>query len=82
MVWRRVRGFKRPKEMKAENFEDIYELSPMQLGMLFQQLYDPEATRYVVQFVITLSGELSRILAQSTQIGDRNAIGWIWTFNY
>src|ERR1700749_1029607 len=45
--------------MKAENVEDIYELSPMQQGMLFQELYTPEHRPYVVQFVFILRGELN-----------------------
>ncbi|MEH2195005.1 MAG: amino acid adenylation domain-containing protein [Nostoc sp.] len=42
-----------------ENIEDLYELSPMQQGMLFHTLYAPESEVYFEQLVCTLSGELN-----------------------
>jgi surfactin family lipopeptide synthetase C len=42
-----------------KNLEDLYELSPMQQGMLFHTLYAPESELYFEQLVCTLSGELN-----------------------
>ncbi|MGJ5631992.1 amino acid adenylation domain-containing protein [Nostoc sp. CALU 1950] len=41
------------------NIEDLYELSPMQQGMLFHALYAPESEVYFEQLLCTLSGELN-----------------------
>ena len=41
------------------NIEDIYELSPMQQGMLFHTLYDPESGVYFEQLNFTLHGYLN-----------------------
>uniref|UniRef100_A0A0C1R7U7 Peptide synthetase n=1 Tax=Tolypothrix bouteillei VB521301 TaxID=1479485 RepID=A0A0C1R7U7_9CYAN len=41
------------------NIEDLYELSPMQQGMLFHTLYAPESELYFEQLVCILSGELN-----------------------
>ena len=38
--------------------ENIYPLSPMQLGFLFHSLYDPNSSAYVQQFMLTLEGSL------------------------
>ncbi len=40
------------------NFEDIYELTPMQQGMLFHSLYTPESQVYHVQLGFDLAGAL------------------------
>jgi amino acid adenylation domain-containing protein len=40
--------------------EDVYPLSPVQQGMLFHTLVDPEAGHYVEQFVCGLRGDLDR----------------------
>ncbi|AUT02778.1 non-ribosomal peptide synthetase [Nostoc sp. CENA543] len=42
-----------------QNIEDLYELSPMQQGMLFHTLYAPESEVYFEQLVCILSGELN-----------------------
>ncbi len=42
-----------------KNIEDLYELSPMQQGMLFHTLYAPESEVYFEQLVCILSGELN-----------------------
>src|ERR1700737_4673333 len=44
--------------MAAANLEDVYELSPMQQGILFHTLYDPVGDLYFEQCVVTLRGEL------------------------
>ena len=44
--------------MKVDNLEDIYELSPMQQGMLFHTLYAPESGVYFEQFSWTLQGSV------------------------
>lgn len=42
-----------------QNIEDLYELSPMQQGMLFHTLYTPESEVYFEQLLCTLNGELN-----------------------
>ncbi len=42
-----------------KNIEDLYELSPMQQGMLFHTLYAPESELYFEQLLCILSGELN-----------------------
>ena len=48
------------RKQKQRNVEAIYALSPMQQGMLFHSLYDPEESLYVVQCACTLSGKVSQ----------------------
>ncbi|MHC5758896.1 non-ribosomal peptide synthetase [Nostoc sp.] len=43
------------------NIDDLYELSPMQQGMLFHTLYAPESEVYFEQLVCILQGELNFI---------------------
>lgn len=45
--------------MNTENIEDIYELSPVQQGILFHSLYEPELGIYVIQMSYTLRGNLN-----------------------
>ncbi len=45
--------------MELENVEDVYPLSPMQQGMLFQALYAPESALYFEQYTCVLHGHLS-----------------------
>jgi len=45
--------------MKADNIQDIYELSPAQHGILFHSLYSPELGVYFVQLCCTLRGSLN-----------------------
>src|ERR1051325_2377816 len=44
--------------MRAANIEDIYQLSPMQQGMLFHSLYAPDSVMYFLQWTCELHGEL------------------------
>ena len=44
--------------MELENVEDIYPLSPVQTGMLFHTLEQPDAGLYVDQYSCTLEGPL------------------------
>jgi len=64
--------------------EDLYPLTPMQEGMLFHALADPEAGHYVEQFVCRLRGELdpsafqeswNRLVARHAAL--RTTIHWI-----
>ncbi|MEG4395135.1 amino acid adenylation domain-containing protein [Microcoleus sp. BROC3] len=43
---------------KSKNIESIYPLSPMQEGMLFHSLYEPESGVYFEQFSFTVHGNL------------------------
>jgi amino acid adenylation domain-containing protein/non-ribosomal peptide synthase protein (TIGR01720 family) len=45
--------------MKTENIEDLYELSPMQQGMLFHSLAAPESGVYVEYMSCTVQGKLN-----------------------
>ncbi|MDM9379453.1 SDR family NAD(P)-dependent oxidoreductase [Chlorogloeopsis sp. ULAP01] len=42
-----------------ENIEDIYELTPVQKGMLFHCLFDSELSLYFFQHIFTVRGELN-----------------------
>src|SRR5262245_62561747 len=44
--------------MQVENVESIYELSPMQQGMLFHSLRSPQSGMYVEQMSCALRGPL------------------------
>ncbi|HEY3754809.1 MAG TPA: amino acid adenylation domain-containing protein [Opitutaceae bacterium] len=58
----------------ARNIEDIYELSPMQEGMLFHLLREPASTAYCEQLRFDLDGEADdRVLAAAWQdVTDRH----------
>lgn len=43
---------------RPEPADEVYPLSPLQAGMLFHTLFEPESTDYLVQFVYTIDGEL------------------------
>src|SRR5579875_3799190 len=43
---------------EVDNLEDIYELSPMQRGMLFHTLYAPRSGVYIEQIILSLQGPL------------------------
>ncbi len=65
------------------NIQDIYELSPMQQGMLFYSLRNPESGMYTVQFTCRLEGELDPVIFQQAwqRMVDRHTIfrtGFFW----
>ncbi len=45
--------------MTLDNLDDIYELSPLQQGLLFHSLYEPEQGVFIVQVSGTLHGQLN-----------------------
>jgi hypothetical protein len=45
--------------MKAENIEDIYELTPLQKGILFHCLYENDSQLYFFQIVYTVHSSLN-----------------------
>src|SRR5215831_9325194 len=45
--------------MTTENIEDLYELSPMQQGILFHALHAPKSGVYFEQYFFTLRGEVN-----------------------
>ena len=45
--------------MKLKNVEDIYDLSPLQQGLLFHSLYAPDSGVYVQQTEWVLRGEIN-----------------------
>ncbi|MBD2293370.1 amino acid adenylation domain-containing protein [Anabaena sphaerica FACHB-251] len=54
--------------MKADNIQDIYELSPLQQGILFHSLYAPESAVYFVQLCYSLKGNFNVVaFAQAWQ---------------
>ncbi|MFO0758294.1 MAG: non-ribosomal peptide synthase/polyketide synthase [Byssovorax sp.] len=62
--------------MSRKNVEDIYPLSPMQQGMLFQTLYAEEPGVYVVTHAFTLEGPLDAAAFQRAlqDVVDRHAV--------
>lgn len=50
---------KLPAALPIENIEDIYELTPVQKGILFHSLYAPEVSLYFFQTRFTLRGNLN-----------------------
>ncbi|MEW6736658.1 MAG: condensation domain-containing protein, partial [Acidobacteriota bacterium] len=45
--------------METRNIEDIYELSPIQQGILFHSLYVSEPDMYFIQLLLTLRGAIN-----------------------
>ena len=62
--------------MKPENLEAIYRLSPIQEGILFHVLNEPEDGLYVRQLLVDLSGtlEVDRLREAWTSLLDRHAV--------
>src|SRR5205807_9143747 len=46
----------RGEEIRGEEIEDIYVLSPMQLGLLFHALYEPQSEAYFNQMSCRMEG--------------------------
>jgi surfactin family lipopeptide synthetase C len=59
-----------------ENIEDIYELTPLQQGMLFHTLLEPKSGVYVEQMSLPMSGQFNaRVFMRAwQQVIDRHAI--------
>jgi amino acid adenylation domain-containing protein/non-ribosomal peptide synthase protein (TIGR01720 family) len=51
-------ALKQGLQTNRQNIEDIYPLSPMQQGMLFESLYAPDSGVYFEQVICTLTGNL------------------------
>jgi surfactin family lipopeptide synthetase C len=47
--------------MKTENIQDIYQLTPLQHGVLFHSLYAPDTPVYFIQLCYSLRGNLNAI---------------------
>ncbi|MEP0746908.1 non-ribosomal peptide synthetase [Coleofasciculus sp. FACHB-501] len=62
--------------MKVENLEDIYELSPMQQGLLFHTLYAPKSAMYFEQYSWTVQGDFNALAFKQAwqQVIDRHPI--------
>ena len=68
---------------RLDNLEDIYQLAPMQQGMLFHTLYSPDSGVYVEQSLFTIKGELDVSAFQSAwqKVVDRHSIlrtSFVW----
>nr|MCH9649032.1 amino acid adenylation domain-containing protein [Deltaproteobacteria bacterium] len=66
-----------------KNVEDIYPLSPIQEGMLFQEIYSPEEHLYLVQIRCVLEGDLQQEAFREawTQVVARHPAlrtGFVW----
>jgi Condensation domain len=69
--------------MKTENIEDIYELTPLQKGLLFHSLYASELSLYFFHHTFTLRGNLNVDAFEKAwqQVVDRHTIlrtGFYW----
>ncbi|MEH2354889.1 condensation domain-containing protein [Nostoc sp.] len=69
--------------MKAENIEDIYELTPVQKGILFHCLYEKESPLYFFQHIFTVHGNPNIDVFEKTWqlVVDRHTIlrtGFYW----
>ena len=67
----------------GKQIEDIYPLSPLQQGILFRNLYDPQSAVYSVQMTCMLHGTLDRAAFAKTwqQLVDRHSVlrtSFIW----
>ncbi|HWF87676.1 MAG TPA: condensation domain-containing protein, partial [Pyrinomonadaceae bacterium] len=67
----------------AANLEDLYELSPMQQGMLFHTLYAPKLGIYFEQSIFTIEGDFDRAAFQRAwqEVVNRHPIlrtGFVW----
>lgn len=64
------------EQLNAEDIDDIYPLSPMQQGLLFESLYQRQDNSYMIQTRYQLNGDLNQqIFSQSWhQLCQRHAI--------
>src|SRR6185437_11486946 len=67
----------------AANLDDLYELSPMQQGMLFHTLYAPKLGIYFEQSIFTIEGDFDRAAFQRAwqEVVNRHPIlrtGFVW----
>src|SRR4051812_42854481 len=62
--------------MKPENLEAIYRLSPVQEGILFHSLDEPDSGLYVRHMVVELSGmlEVDHFKAAWASLVERHAV--------
>ncbi|WP_445252994.1 amino acid adenylation domain-containing protein [Nodularia sp. NIES-3585] len=58
-VFAKLASTTEPGRINWQNIEDIYPLSPMQEGMLFESLYAPDSGVYFEQIICTLTGNLN-----------------------
>uniref|UniRef100_A0A8J6ZUI5 Condensation domain-containing protein n=1 Tax=Desmonostoc muscorum LEGE 12446 TaxID=1828758 RepID=A0A8J6ZUI5_DESMC len=66
-----------------QNIEDIYPLSPMQEGMLFESLYAPDSGVYFEQVICTFNGNLDVEAFEKAwqQVVEKHSIfrtGFVW----
>ncbi len=74
----------RTTSAKIENLADIYELSPMQQGILFHTLYAPASGVYLQQMSVRLHGNLNRMAFHKAwqQVVDQHPVlrtAFYWT---
>src|SRR3982074_202923 len=58
------------------NLEDLYQLSPMQQGMLFHTIYAPQSGVYFEQSIFTIKGEFDEAAFERAwqRVVDRHSI--------
>jgi len=63
-------------ESSLQNLEDIYQLAPMQQGMLFHSIYSPDSGTYFEQTLFTIKGPLDVAAFEQAwqQLTDRHPI--------
>ena len=52
--------------IKNENIEDVYNLTPMQKGMVYYKLLSNESQEYIVQNSLHINGELDLLYVQKS----------------
>jgi amino acid adenylation domain-containing protein len=64
------------ERIELENLEDLYQLSPMQQGMLFHTIYAPESGVYFEQSIFTIKGEFDEAAFERAwqRVVDRHSI--------
>jgi amino acid adenylation domain-containing protein len=62
--------------MSAQDIEDIYGLTPLQAGMIFHTLLEPESQLYFEQILVPFDGSIDRTLLEraSTRVSQHNSI--------